>query len=524
TEIIGATFVTGVTNRIGTPSHDKIALILGSGDAIVINDFGGLRDSTREAFVFADGKKLSMKDVLALVEEKPVTTDLPTAWSSVPGAGRGISVRANSSLDLYGSNDGETLIGRGGDDRLYGNEGFNQLNGNDGRDELYGGNVSDVIVGGNDDDLGYGQSGDDTIVGGAGSDKLYGGGGRDIIYGDTDGSGDGSNISNQGFDFKFGLELESKYRDLFQSAEPVDGIKVTPSALVITPGKNWWGGFEVTLTVKADASLAGWSLFLNSAYEITSIWGAELSKVQDASTSDVYELKNAPWNGSLAKGQTTTIGFTVRTPFDLVVDDHELLLTGLKIGQTAALDMGVAGAVSVMNAKLSAMNEVTVAESYTLTGSNQKAVAISGNKAIDLVGNKLSNVIIGNDGANEITGGGGKDTLTGKGGKDTFIFDTKASKSNVDKVTDFNVNDDYFQLDNAVFKKLGKGTELKPGKLNKDFFTIGTKAKDQNDYIIYNKAKGVLLYDADGSGSGKAVEFATLSKNLKMTSSDLLVI
>lgn len=65
TEIIGATFVRGVTNRIETSSHDKIALILGKGatihDAIVINDFGGLRDNDRKAFVFADGKMLSMK-------------------------------------------------------------------------------------------------------------------------------------------------------------------------------------------------------------------------------------------------------------------------------------------------------------------------------------------------------------------------------------------------------------------------------------------------------------------------------
>ena len=121
---------------------------------------------------------------------------------------------------------------------------------------------------------------------------------------------------------------------------------------MITAGKNWWGGFEVTLTVKADASVGNWSLFLNSAYEITSIWGAELTKVQDGSASDVYALKNAPWNGSLAKGQTTTIGFTVRTPFDLVVDEQELLLKGLKIGNSASVDPVVDGAVSAINAML----------------------------------------------------------------------------------------------------------------------------------------------------------------------------
>jgi hypothetical protein len=69
-----------VTNRIETQSHDKIALILGKGDtvhdAIVINDFGGLRESDRKAFVFADGVTLSMRELLALTETAPVATAL----------------------------------------------------------------------------------------------------------------------------------------------------------------------------------------------------------------------------------------------------------------------------------------------------------------------------------------------------------------------------------------------------------------------------------------------------------------
>src|SRR3712207_7945920 len=45
------------------------------------------------------------------------------------------------------------------------------------------------------------------------------------------------------------------------------------------------------------------------------------------------------------------------------------------------------------------------------------------------------------------------------------------------------VKDDTIYLDNAIFRKLGKGTDLKPGKLNKAFFTIGTEARDANDYL-----------------------------------------
>ncbi|MGO4571141.1 hypothetical protein [Microvirga sp. 2TAF3] len=43
-------------------------------------------------------------------------------------------------------------------------------------------------------------------------------------------------------------------------------------------------------------------------------------------------------------------------------------------------------------------------------------------------------------------------------------------------------------------------------------------------YLICDAKKGVLYYDADGSGKGKAVEIATLKKGLKMTYADFFVI
>ena len=99
------------------------------------------------------------------------------------------------------------------------------------------------------------------------------------------------------------------------------------------------------------------------------------------------------------------------------------------------------------------------------------------------------------------------------GGKDIFVFNTKPNKSaNLDKIADFSVRNDSIWLDNSVFKKLGKGSEANPVKLNKSFFTVGSGAKDKNDYVIYNSKKGVLLYDADGSGAGAAVQVTTLSK------------
>lgn len=151
-----------------------------------------------------------------------------------------------------------------------------------------------------------------------------------------------------------------------------------------------------------------------------------------------------------------------------------------------------------------------------------------------IVGSGLSDQIFGagrNDtlkggtGDDVLRGGLGRDVLVGGAGKDAFVFDTKPNtKTNLDRIADFNVKDDSIHLDNAVFTKLGKGTELQPGKLNKSIFTIGDKAKDRNDHLIYDNKKGVLYYDADGSGSGKAVEITTLQKGLKLTSGDFFVI
>jgi Ca2+-binding RTX toxin-like protein len=148
-------------------------------------------------------------------------------------------------------------------------------------------------------------------------------------------------------------------------------------------------------------------------------------------------------------------------------------------------------------------------------------------------GNALNNLISGGAGKDILQGMGGNDMLSGHAGndilsggrgKDIFVFDAVLGTSktdrkvNFDMIKDFKVTDDTIWLDNAVFRKLSKA-----GTLSKSFFTIGSNAKDKNDYVVYDNKKGVLSYDADGSGKGKAVEVAQLSKNLKMTHKDFFI-
>jgi Ca2+-binding RTX toxin-like protein len=137
--------------------------------------------------------------------------------------------------------------------------------------------------------------------------------------------------------------------------------------------------------------------------------------------------------------------------------------------------------------------------------------------------------LYGEAGHDRLYGGADNDWLAGGIGSDVFAFNARLGTSktdrkvNFDKIADFNVKDDTIWLDNAVFKKLGKGSEFQPGKLNKAYFELG-QADDRNDYLLYNKKTGILSYDADGSGSKAAVEFAQLSKNLKLTYKDFYII
>ena len=155
-----------------------------------------------------------------------------------------------------------------------------------------------------------------------------------------------------------------------------------------------------------------------------------------------------------------------------------------------------------------------------LLGQDGNDTLYGGMHADTLQGGNGNDRLYGDAGNDALDGGAGKDTLSGGAGRDNFIFRTKLNaKTNVNTITDFNVKDDTIRLENSIFKKLGKAGKLKP-----DFFTIGSKAQDGNDYLIYNKKNGYLFYDADGSGSRKAVLFVKLKPGLALTDKDFYII
>jgi hypothetical protein len=119
----------------------------------------------------------------------------------------------------------------------------------------------------------------------------------------------------------------------------------------------------------------------------------------------------------------------------------------------------------------------------------------------------------------------GKDTITGSAGQGFFEFTTKASSINIDKIVDYTIADDTIWLENAVYTKLGSGSAESPKGLNSLPFAVGTKARDTNDYIIYDIKSGSPYYDADGSDTKDKQELiATFASKVALKYSKIYVI
>ena len=103
---------------------------------------------------------------------------------------------------------------------------------------------------------------------------------------------------------------------------------------------------------------------------------------------------------------------------------------------------------------------------------------------------------------------------------------TSNTARNLDTITDFVCGTDCINLAKSVMAALGAVNSA----LSVDAFWQGAgvvKGNDASDRIVYNTSTGALYYDADGSGSGAAVQLAqlgtTASHPLSLTAADFFV-
>jgi cellulase/cellobiase CelA1 len=93
----------------------------------------------------------------------------------------------------------------------------------------------------------------------------------------------------------------------------------------------WWGGFQGEIKVTAKAAVADWDVLLGTKWNVQNVWGAVKGEVTATAGGVLVDLNDADWNGTLAAGQTATIGFTALTGVDAVLGSQQIL-DGIWIG------------------------------------------------------------------------------------------------------------------------------------------------------------------------------------------------
>jgi Ca2+-binding RTX toxin-like protein len=390
---------------------------------------------------------------------------------------------------LYDGDD--NVSGRGGNDTLIGGNGSDELHGDDGDDLLIGGEgglIGDFLAGGSGTDTAsYADSNEGVLV--------------DLAWDDNDwGLGFGGTAED---DFLFSIEnlIGSSYADtltgnsfnnVFNGGGGNDTLNGEGGADTL-----WGGGGADTLNGGAGADTlkgGGGADTLNGGN------GNDTASYLESNAGVLVSLIDDTASGGEAQGDTldgieNLIGS--RHADILAGDNGSNQLEGSDGNDTLK---GYGGADSLYGG-----------------GGADSLYGMDGSDT--LRGDAGNDTLNGGNGSDTLLGGGGNDTLTGGGGPDAFVFNTALNAAgNVDEVTDFNVADDIFHLDNAVFSTLPAGT------LAASAFRVGAAAADASDRVVYNFATGSLMYDADGIGGAAAVQFAQLDAGLALTSSDFLIV
>jgi Ca2+-binding RTX toxin-like protein len=473
----------------------------GNGDDTIIGGAGG--DTLRGS----DGiDTLSYATAVA-----GVNVTLNSADGTVTGFGVGAGDQAGDNINGF-----ENLTGSGHADSLNGNSAANRIDGGGGHDILVG------------------KGGNDTLVGGLGADDMQGLADDDLYYVDNgldyvrERGGEGSDTVIASVSFNLYAQGNGEV-EVLAAAGGHTAIDLTGSAsanrIIGNSGDNVIDGWTGADTLEGAAG--------NDIYHVDSAGDVVTENAGEGTdlvnTKISYSLTAHVENLTALSGATNAISLNGNALNNSITGNEANNVIDGGVGADTL--MGGAGddvyyVDNIGDIVIDGVGTNTIYTTITYaSGQFVGQVVAIGSNALSLSGNDQANTLTGNAGANRLNGGKGNDILFGGAGKDTFVFDSaigtyKTNKFlNLDRIQDFKVKEDKIHLDNAIFKKLGKA-----GKLKKDYFASGTKAKDKNDYLVYNKSKGILSYDADGSGKGKAVEIMKFDNKAKLAYTDFLVI
>lgn len=285
----------------------------------------------------------------------------------------------------------------------------------------------------------------------------------------------------------------------------------------------------------AEFSMEGFPLFLPNPQKYSGkellLLGENAGKSTQALILDgkkfAYDFNAHTVSGALTKVTLATLGKSYKKGGEFKTDkkgfitkvDATVEISGLKVANSkdvkgdfhkllAGLMGGVSGDGTTGSTDATLLMKAVNSQGHKVKGTN---------KNDSYRGTEFKDKIDLGKGNDVLNGKGGNDILKGGKGKDTFEFDTALGANNVDKIKDFSVKDDKIHLGASIFSALYKG------KLADSAFVVGTAAKDADDRIIYDRKSGALSYDADGSGAGAAIKFATVGKNLDLSADHFFV-
>lgn len=148
-------------------------------------------------------------------------------------------------------------------------------------------------------------------------------------------------------------------------------------------------------------------------------------------------------------------------------------------------------------------------------GGNNKITTGAGND--EIVTGDGKDTINAGAGDDFISAGGGANKVTGGAGADAFAFG-QVGRGHITTVLDFNASEgDTLMFDSSVFTSLAGIEDLT------NHLVIGSKALDDDDFLIFDSNSKKLYYDADGAGGEAALQIAVLKGVTDLSPSALSV-
>lgn len=346
---------------------------------------------------------------------------------------------------------------------------------------VYGGNESagatETVYGSEGVDYGVMNGGNDTYYGADGNDVLVGGSGADSLYGE-----DGDDIFEIG-GFGTGVSGTTSAADDGQQEWIATGAE---HDLIV--GGDGVDTLRITTGIGADTKANG-TIVLNDANF------QSMEVVQVGGTVDQLNIENEALQ---------------------MLNDHYYFQAN---GNVDDLSNSLGNNGGTIN------NVVVDASGVTANG-------------LRFEGNADDNTFIGTTQDDVFVSNSGNDVLTGGAGADTFVFgkvheqvvtgdddevqtyvDTAFELSGIDFITDFMSGLDKIALNTDMFSSLTVGG-FSAGNL---VVGSGATAGDVDDYILFDTSTFALSYDADGSGAGAAIQFATLDGVTSFSATDVEV-